>query len=240
MDVDQLDRYHHPADGSGRLVLKAGEDSATRPVILLHELGGLSQPTVDFGAFLVEAGCAVHLPVLFGQAGQANPLLGTAQLCWGRQLALVFGNRRSNIADWLVDLCAHVAGAHGRPVTVIGMCATGGLVFAVLAEDDVAAGVAAQPSLPLRPPWAGQSIRSLGTSVEDVMAAGASGKPLVAMRYSEDLICPAGRMLQIDETFPGSVITLPGSKHSTLVYDPHVDARSAVLTLLDEVYGPLL
>jgi dienelactone hydrolase len=239
MDVEQLERYRHPEGDSGRLVLKAGEDSAARPVILLHELGGLSQPTVDFGAFLVEAGCAVHMPVLFGTAGQASALRGTAQLCWGRQLALVLGNRRSKIADWLVDLCAHVAGAHDKPVTVIGMCATGGLVFAVLAEDAVAAGVAAQPSLPLRPPWAGRNIRSLGTSAEDVMAASASGKPLIAMSYSGDLICPAGRMLQIDETFPESIITLPGSKHSTLVYDPHDRARSAVLTLLDEVYGPL-
>ncbi len=239
MKVEDLERYHHPDAEAGRLVLRAGGSSQPRPVILLHELGGLAQVTVDFAAALVELGCDVHLPLIFGKPGQDNLLLGTAQLCWGRQLTLLFGNRRSPIADWLASLCGEVWSHHRKPVMVIGMCATGGVVLSVLAEASVAAVVAAQPSLPLRPPGTGRSIRSLGASLEDVEAAVKSGKPVVTTGYADDLICPAGRLLQMDDTFPDSLTMVPGKGHSTLVYDAHPDAHGAVFELLDEVYGPL-
>lgn len=239
MKVEDLERYRHPDSERGRLVLRAGDSSQPRPVILLHELGGLAQVTVDFASFLVEAGCDVHLPLVFGKPGQDNAWLGTAQLCWGRQLTLLFGDRRSPFADWLASLCATIWAEREVAVTVIGMCATGGVVLSILAEDSVAAVVAAQPSLPLRPPGTGQSVSSLGASVADVEAAVDSGKPVVTTRYTKDLICPAGRLIQMDETFPGSLTTVPGRGHSTLVYDPHDDARGAVLNLLDEVYGPI-
>ncbi len=239
MNVDDLERYHHPDDDTGRLVLRAGDPSALRPVIVLHELGGLAQVTVDFAAFLADAGCDVHLPLVFGTPGQDSLLRGTAQLCWGRQLTLLFGNRRSPLADWLASLCDWIWSERHVPVTVIGRCATGGVVLSVLADDAVAAVVAAQPSLPYRLPFTGRSIRSLGASVEDVEAAVNSGKPVVTTGYTFDLICPAGRLLQMDETFPDSLTSVPGRGHSTLVYDPHDDARGAVLGLLDEVYGPV-
>ncbi len=238
MRVDELESYRFPDPVQGRRVFRVGAPGARIPVVLLHEIGGLAPGTVQFADYLVDkAGCEVHMPLLFGEPGQESPSKGFAQLCWSREIVLLLGGRRSKVADWLVDLCADIGTGRPPGVTVIGMCATGGLVFSVLAADGVAAGVAAQPALPFRLPRFGRSIRSLGASVDDVEAAAASGRRLLATRYTEDRICPAGRLLQIDETFPGSVLLLDGPGHSTLVQHAHPDARGAVLELLAEVYG---
>lgn len=209
-------------------------------MVLLHELGGLAQATVDYAATLVTSGCVVHMPLIFGTVGQQSPLKGAAQLCWGRQLALLLSDRRPRIADWLAGLCGEISSRHGRPVVVIGMCASGGLVFSVLAEDSVGGAVAAQPSLPWRLPSSRPNIAALGSTIGDVNAAAGSGKPFVAIRYEDDRICPAGRLLQIEETFGANTVEyLPGDRHSTLVYDWQEAARRRVLGLLDEVFGSL-
>ena len=75
--------------------------------------------------------------------------------------------------------------------------------------------------------------------MEEVQAAVSSGKPVVTTGYTKDFICPVGRLLQMDETFPDSLTSVPGRGHSTLVYDADPAARGAVLGLLDEVYGPI-
>lgn len=238
MELHRLPRYRFPDPVAGREVLRAGDETSKRPVILLHELGGLSQPTVDYAATLVRAGCVVHMPLIFGSIGQQNPAKGLIQLCWSRQLALIFSDRRPNIAEWLAGLCDHIGSEHQRPVVVIGMCATGGVVFSVMMRGSVGGAVAAQPSTPFRPPWSTPNIAELGTSAADVEASAASGKPLFAVRYARDGFCPAGRIVQLAETFgEDSTETLLGKGHSTLVYDPHQDARRRVLSLLDEVFG---
>ena len=238
MDLDTLPRYRFPATGPGREVLWMGDAESRRPVVLLHELAGLASETADYARTLVEAGCVVHMPVIFGTAGQESWVKGAAQLCWGRQLSLILSDRRSKVADWLIELCRHVKERHGRQVVVIGMCATGGVVFSLLGDDAVGAGVSAQPSLPIRFSGSRPNIAALGASVTDVETAASSGKRLLALRYQNDRICPAGRIVQIQTSFPDAgVVELPGKLHSTLVYDPHDDARRGVMELLDEVFG---
>ncbi len=201
MEVDGLTRYRFPESDLGREVVRVGDPASMRTVVLLHELGGLSQPTVDYARRLVESGCAVHMPVIFGSIGQQSPAKGIVQLCWGRQLTLFLSNRRSRLADWLAEFSDRLSNATGHPIVVIGMCATGGVVFSVLMRESVAGAVAAQPSLPFRPPWVKPTMSSLGATTVDVIASAESGKPLTAMRYQKDLICPAGRLLQVEETF---------------------------------------
>ena len=215
-----------------------GEADSHRPVVLLHELAGLASETADYARTLVEAGCVVHMPVVFGTPGQESWVKGAAQLSGGRQLTMLFSDRRSKVADWLIGLCRHVKERHGRQVVVIGMCATGGVVFSLLGDDAVGAGVSAQPSLPFRFSGSRPSNATLGASVADVESAARSGKRLLALRYENDRICPAGRIAQIQTSFPDAgVVELPGKLHSTLVYHPHDDARRGVMELLDEVFG---
>jgi dienelactone hydrolase len=237
--IQQLPRYRFPDTPSGREVVTVGEKS-DRQVVLLHELGGLSQPTADYGTTLSDRGYLVHLPVIFGSVGQQSPAKGAAQLCWGRHLALLLSDRRPRLASWLGDLCDHLSASVGRPVAVIGMCATGGVVFSVLMRDSVGGAVAAQPSFPYRPPWSTPNIAALGSTAADVEASAASGKPLAALRYAKDGMCPAGRLATIEGTFgTGSAKTLPGEGHSTLVFHPHSAARDRVLEVLEDVFGPV-
>jgi dienelactone hydrolase len=238
VDVNTLPQYRFPNSASGRKVIRAGDPSSPRPVILLHELGGLAQATVDYAAALVDAGCVVHMPLVFGSVGQQSAVKGSFQLCWSRQLTLLFSDRRPRLADWLATFCDHIRNQNGHPVVVIGMCATGGVVFSVLMNDSVGGAVAAQPSLPFRPAKSGPNLATLGATVADVTASAESGKPFVALRYQEDRICPAGRLIQIAETFgEDNTMEVPGNLHSTLVYDQNDDARQRVLALLDEVFG---
>lgn len=236
-DVEDKRSWRYPDDNSGIEVVSINEGDRPRKVVLLHELGGLAPATMEFAVFLKDKGnCVVHMPVLFGRTGQDNKALGMAQLCWSRQLVLLLGNRRSKAADWLIRFCRHVKGTSDKGVTVIGMCATGGLVFSALSDESVAAGVSAQPSLPFRPFSIGHSVRSLGASVSDVQNAADGQKPFVAVAYTQDRLCPAGRLNQIDRLFPGDVVKVEGRGHSTLVYEPTDIARQAVLDLLEAAY----
>jgi dienelactone hydrolase len=237
--IQQLPRYRFPDSPTGREVITVGDDGSDRQVVLLHELGGLSQSTADYGATLADCGYLIHLPVIFGSVGQGSPAKGAAQLCWGRHIALLLSNRRPRMASWLGDLCDHLAASAGRPVVVIGMCATGGVVFSVLMRDSVGGAVAAQPSMPYRPPWSQPGIGALGSTAADVEASAASDKPLAALRYEKDVVCPAGRLARIGDTFgDASVRTVPGNGHSTLVFHPNAAAKERVLELLAEVFGP--
>jgi hypothetical protein len=119
------------------------------------------------------------------------------------------------------------------------MCATGGVVFSVMMLDSVGGAVAAQPSLPYRPSWTTFSTSNLGSTSEDIEASAQAGKPFIALRFSKDGFCPAGRLTQIEELFgEDSTLQIYGPGHSTLVYDQHQEAHRAELALLDEVFGP--
>lgn len=238
MTQEHLVQEKHEHGGREKLVLRTGEESAARTVVLLHELGGLSPDTINYAKTLADSGCVVYLPVLFGKSGQANAFKGSLQVCWSRQFTILLSDRSSPIASWLGALCDTISAKRQQPIAVIGMCATGGLVFTLLGRDSVGGGVAAQPSLPLRSPASPPNPLSLGASRPEIESPLARGKPLLALRFEHDRICPAGRLVQIQESFPNAnVVTLPGPHHSTLVYDANPDARRAVLDLLDRVYG---
>ncbi len=239
MSAEGFTRSRFPNDDSGREVVTVGDPNSSRPVILLHELGGLSQPTMDYAAKLAASGCVVHMPLVFGSVGQRSTLKGAVQLCWGRQLTLLLSDRRPKLAVWLAEFSSHILEEAGHAPVVIGMCATGGVVFSVMMLDSVGGAVAAQPSLPFRRSWTTFSMSNLGSTSEDVEASIESGKPFVALRFRQDGICPAGRLTQIAELFgEDSTLEINGSGHSTLVYEHSEEAHSAVLALLDEVFGP--
>ncbi len=237
MDSDDRVEYRFPDSESGRVVVRVGDPASSRPVVLLHELAGLSQPTLDYAYKLVTAGCVVHLPLIFGAIGQQSASKGFVQLCFARQLTPFLSNRRSKLADWLTEFCDHIRAAGGDPPVVIGMCATGGVVFSVLMNDSVGGGVAAQPALPLRPPWSSANLAALGATAKEVEASAESGKPFAALRYQRDWICPAGRIVQMAETFGNeNVVEVSGKGHSTLVYEHNDRAHEHVLELLDRVF----
>ena len=66
----------------------------------------------------------------------------------------VFARRQSSaIVDWMRALCRHVGETRKvERIGVIGMCLSGNFAMTLIAEPNVWAGVASQPSLPARAP----------------------------------------------------------------------------------------
>src|SRR5258708_3810596 len=64
----------------GRKVFSRGSGP---PIVLLHEMNGLSPGCVDFGMELAGSRFTVHIPLLFGHPLQNNVVFGAIQACLG-------------------------------------------------------------------------------------------------------------------------------------------------------------
>lgn len=212
-------------------------------VILLHELPGLTRETVEFAEWIADHGFHVVMPLLFGRPLQ-HPMLGLLKspaLCVRKEFNNLAAGKASPITMSLRALCRKLHAERGGPgVGAIGMCYTGGYVFAMMVEAALLAPVAAQPSLPLFQPEA--------LDVEPDALAAASTRTdkmsLLGLRFEDDSRCGAMRFEQLATSMqgmPGSVarrfrsVIVPGKGHSTLTFDYQtaldrgVDTRELVL-----------
>ncbi len=212
-------------------------------VILLHELPGLTRETVEFAEWIADRGFHVVLPLLFGKPLQSvmAGLLKAPFVCIRREFNNLAAGRSSAITVPLRALCRKVHAERGGPgIGAIGMCYTGGFVFAMMLEEALLAPVSAQPSLPLFQPGA--------LDVEPGVLAHASNRTddmsLLALRFEEDMRCPAMRFERLQSHLNGTTgsgerrfrsLAVPGSGHSTLTLDYRsalergVDTRECVL-----------
>ena len=202
-----------------RCVYHAGTGPA---VLILHEVAGLNPPCIALAEEIVAAGFTVYLPLLFGRAGQDLGMLPMFSLCVRREFHLFAAGRSSPITDWLRDLCTHVHKLQGGPgIGLIGMCLTGGLVFALCASPAVLAPVSCQPSLPIGPFRSRKFRRDLGASPADIDAArtrvAAQGIDILGFRYSSDYSCPAERFdaarLKFGDRFKPTTYPTPDPEH---------------------------
>jgi len=212
-------------------------------VILLHELPGLTHETVEFAEWIADRGFHVVMPLMFGSPLQ-NMTVGLIKapvLCIRSEFNNLTQGRSSAITIALRALCRKVHAERGGPgVGAIGMCYTGGFVFAMMVEAALLAPVAAQPSLPL--------FQSDALDVEPEKLALAAnrtdGMSLLGLRFEDDSRCPAARFERLRASLqsePGSAtqrfrsIIIPGKGHSTLTFDYQtaldrgVDTRELVL-----------
>ena len=228
------------ADDRSITLFRKGEGPA---VILLHELPGLTHETVEFAEWIADRGFHVVMPLLFGRPLQ-HPVLGLLKfpiLCIRREFNNFAAGRSSPITVLLRALCRKLHAEHGGPgVGAIGMCYTGGFVFAMMVEAALLAPVAAQPSLPL--------FQSNALDIEPEELAIASNRTdsmsLLGLRFEEDFRCRAARFERLEASLqnaPGSAtqrfrsIVVPGKGHGTLTTDYQaaldrgVDTRELVL-----------
>ncbi|MBM3482244.1 MAG: dienelactone hydrolase [Alphaproteobacteria bacterium] len=192
------------------------------PVILLHELPGMTPRCLDLAATIADAGFSVNLPLLFGAAGRSATIGNSLRLlCVRRDIELFAANRTSPIVAWLRALCREVHSRAGEPangVGVIGMCLTGNFALSLIAEPSVFASVVCQPSLPV---LTGRD--ALAMSPEDLSAAVAAArekpKPVgLCMRYEKDWVSPQARFERIKKEFGDAFafIEYPGNEHAVL------------------------
>jgi dienelactone hydrolase len=210
-------------------------------VILLHELPGLTPETVELAEWIAGHGFHVVMPLLFGRPLQ-HPVLGLLKspfVCIRKEFNNLHAGRSSPITMVLRALCRKIHSERGGPgVGAIGMCYTGGFIFAMMVEAALLAPVAAQPSLPFFQPGA--------LDVEPEKLALASNRTdtmsLLGLRFEDDFRCPAARFKRLEASLRNSgarprfqSIVVPGEGHSTLTFDYQkaldrgVDTRELVL-----------
>jgi dienelactone hydrolase len=228
------------ADNRSITLFRKGDGPA---VILLHELPGLTHDTVEFAEWIADRGFHVVMPLLFGRPLQ-HPVLGLLKfpiLCIRREFNNFAAGKSSPITVLLRALCRKLHAEQGGPgVGAIGMCYTGGFVFAMMVEAALLAPVAAQPSLPL--------FQSTALDVEEEQLAIASNRTdtmsLLGLRFEQDFRCRAARFERLEaslQSAPGSAtqrflsIVVPGKGHATLTTDYQtaldrgIDTRELVL-----------
>jgi dienelactone hydrolase len=180
-DLDDFEEFAF----KGRRVFKMGSG---QPIILMHELPGMSPRCLELARFIADNGFEVCVPLLFGQPGVRSSL-NMVRVCLSSQFHLFATARHSRITEWLRKLCAHLVTETGcEKIGVIGMCLTGGYVLALMANKHVYAPVMSQPALPL--PITPSRRRALGVSDEELKAARDRGIPILALRFEHDRLCP--------------------------------------------------
>jgi dienelactone hydrolase len=186
------------------------------PVLVMHELPGMTAPTVDFARRLAGEGFRVYLPLLFGKPGQSDTRGNYKALCISREFANLAAGVSVPITNWLRALAKDMSGRHGNGrVGAIGMCLTGAFVIPLVIDPWVAAPVAAQPGVPFslaylytglgHGSWASQ----LNIADEELTAAArrlkADNMRLLALRFAEDRICPRARFDRLRQAFGDSM-----------------------------------
>jgi hypothetical protein len=131
-------------------------------VLLLHELAGLTDNTIQLAERITEAGFTVAVPHLFGRArGKGSYVTGAVGLvgrCIAREMSLLARNQPERGTAWLAEAARWLGQKSDSPrgVAVIGMCATGAFAMAAVLDPRVGAVVGSQAALPLLRPgsWA--------------------------------------------------------------------------------------
>lgn len=216
------------------------------PVLLLHELPGLTPPTLRYAKELSKD-FTVYVPMLFGKFGEESALSGPwaywigPWVFWTRQEWGISLKGSTPIVEWLRDVVGNIESKHQPlPVRIIGNCMTGALPLALLSKADgtvnanVDAVVLAQPALPMTFWWrrTKNDRDSLDMSNRDREAAESSQAKVLALRFETDWISPSEKqetLRAFSKDFKGQLITIEicakdydpegreGRAHSTLI-----------------------
>lgn len=198
------------------------------PVILMQEMPGIGQTAIAFCRRLADAGFEVWAPHWFGPLGQTSPLNLVRLLCMRREFQVFAKNQSSAIVDWMRALCRHVADARKvERVGVIGMCLSANFTMTLIAEPNVWAAVASQPSLPARDQ---DALHMSPAEVSASRAALDAKGAMRAYRFRDDPLCTAAKFHAIDGAFNDGAVrvvtnVLPGKGHS--VFTGHFDDAPA-------------
>jgi dienelactone hydrolase len=243
------------------------DGSSKPPVLLLHELTGLSPGTLAYAEELSKD-FTVYVPLLFGEKGRFS-LTSGLWAYWFRGSVEFFpggewgvpSHGSAPIVNWLRGVMEKIGERHtGQHMGIIGNCMTGPIPLALLDHPQVRAVVVAQPALPLRF-WyySDTDRRSLGLSSDDLQRAKASTAKIYGLRFETDCISDRAKLQTLQGQFgdrflngeiPASAYQRDGkptNAHSTLIgaWNEHDqagrasrDARERVRTfMLKEMDG---
>ena len=232
----RIDGYSDPqpfkADGIEHYVYHSQIEGP--PVLLLHELPGLTAQCRQLADRISKAGFRVYMPLLFGAPERTDLISNTVHVCISREFQAFAANKTQPLVSWLRALVSHIAAHEStEQVGVIGMCLTGNFALTLIAHANVTASVCCQPSMPFfREENLAMSPTDLNKAVK---AAHELGKgSIIGFRYENDWICPAVKFQRIREAFGESFDgkEFPGSDHATLTGHLHEGALVETLQYL--------
>lgn len=199
-----------------------------KPVIILHELPGMTQACLQYANSVVKNGFTVYLPLFFGKQGETNTIGNSLHICIHKEFQLWSQNESGKITDWLKALSQHVSTRHNNSkVGAIGMCLTGGFALIMMldyegSDSPIAAPVLSQPSLPVvsipLPPLAHIPLpfdkKALGIPenafsktkqwAKDQQDSNPNFK-IPAFRFEEDTLCPKERFETLESELGDTV-----------------------------------
>jgi dienelactone hydrolase len=198
------------------------------PVIIIHELAGISPALLDFADQVVRSGFSVFLPALLPRyGGKSRLLVGTVQVCVSAEFVKFATRKTSPIVSWLRSLAQKLHDDTGDRVGVVGMCLTGGFALAMAVDDHVAGPVMAHPSLPIG--FGTRRRRDLGLDPDHLqILKKRRDLRILGIRFSSDLVAPSPRFDRMESEFGGrftrrevrsgcrSPLGLPFWEHSVL------------------------
>ncbi len=253
-DLATFESDSFESDGVSHPVYRKGSGPA---VVVITEMPGISPMVLGFADRVVELGCSVVLPDLYGTAGRdpfRGPVVSNAVYlagsmikgCISRDFTVYALDRTSPIASWLRALARHEhARCGGKGVGAVGMCFSGGFALAMATDPSVVAPVLSQPALPL--PLGKKRKAAIDVSDDDLdTIAGrcsAEGLRVLGLRFNGDQLVPAERFAFLSERLGDGFIAIEleqADGNPASLESPLVSAHHSVLTtsLIDEEGQP--
>jgi hypothetical protein len=248
-------------EGITHSVFCLNDGTSKPPVLLLHELIGLSPGTLAYAEELSKD-FTVYVPLLFGEKGKLSLVSGLGAYWFKGSMEFFPGGEwdvpaqgSAPIVDWLHGVVQQIGARHTQQrIGIIGNCMTGPLPLALLDHPHVSAAVVAQPALPLRFWWyTDEDRKSLGISEDDLQKATASTAKIYGLRFEADCIAHPDKFKTLRDIFGDRFIDgqipaseyqrdgKPANAHSTLIGSwrkdgetgqPSRDAREQVRSFL--------
>jgi dienelactone hydrolase len=231
------------------------------PVLLLHELTGLTPGTLAYAEELSKD-FTVYAPLLFGEKGTFSPTSGLWAY-WVQGIVDFFPDGEwgipsqgsAPIVNWLRGVVRKIGESHAEQrIGIIGNCMTGPLPVALLDNPQVGAAVVAQPAMPMRFWYYTDADKSsLGLSSDDLQPAKESTAKIYALRFETDCISDRAKLQTLHDHFGDRLLNgeipatayqvegKPTNAHSTLIGSwkqqdhsgqPSRDARARVRRFL--------
>lgn len=224
--LDGYEKYYFSAQTAkgitiGHDVYSRGAQQPT--IVIIQELPGIGPETLTLANRFTDQGYRVVLPHLFGPLGKVA--LGGNLLrvfCMRKEFHLFAKKKSSPVVDWLRALCQDLKENHGvGGIGVIGMCLTGNFAMSLMADENVLAGVASQPSMPIN---IQSELHMSDAEIDSVRRRLDAQGSMMALRFEGDLLCTAEKFQAIDRAFNNDserirLIELPGKGHSVLTLD---------------------
>ncbi len=219
-------------------------------VIVLAEMPAISPQLIGFADRVVDLGCSVVLPHLYGPPVadvQAMPaplrgltaLRSVAQVCVSKEFNVFASGRSSPITSWLRGLAAHEHERCGGPgVGIVGMCFSGGFALALASDPRVLAPVVSQPSLPF-----GGSPRSIDCDKLTLAAisqrCAKEGLEVLGLRFKGDPVSPWQRFQYLREKLGDGFVAVEIAQRHGNPKGPFPHRHSVLtLDLVDEPDNP--